>query len=100
MRRETLEERRDDIAAAVRAIAAGTEEALADRDATVREIAAASESDEDLVRAQLEAIAPAMTPPLVLRREAVEGWARFASEFGILARPPDVDRAFEFDLLS
>ena len=100
VRRETLEERRDDIAAAVRAIAAGTEEALADRQATVQEIAEASESDEALVRAQVEAIAPAMTPPLVLKREAVEGWARFASEFGILARPPDVDRAFEFDLLS
>ena len=84
----------------MRAIAAGTEAALADRDATVEEIAAASESDEDLVRAQLEAIAPAMEPPLVLRRNAVEGWARFAYEFGILERPPDVDRAFEFDLLS
>ena len=52
------------------------------------------------MRAQLEAIAPAMEPPLVLRRNAVEGWARFAYEFGILERPPDVDRAFEFDLLS
>jgi putative hydroxymethylpyrimidine transport system substrate-binding protein len=100
VRRDTLEKRRDDITAAVMAIADGTEAALADRDATVKEIAAASESDEDLVRAQVEAVAPAMEPPLVLRRDAVEGWARFASEFGILARPPDVDRAFEFDLLS
>src|SRR5688500_775126 len=100
VRRDTLAERRDEVAAAVRAIAAGTEDALADRSATVEEIAAASESDEDLVRAQLEAIIPAMTPPLVLKREAVEGWARFASEFGILARPPDVERAFEFDLVS
>ncbi len=99
-RRDTLEERRDAIAAAVRAIASGTEDALADRKATVREIAAASESDEDLVRAQLEAVAPAMEPPLVLRRRAVEGWARFAARFGILERVPDVDRAFEFDLLS
>ena len=100
VQRETLEERRDDIAAAVRAIAEGTDAALADEEATVAEIAEASESDEELVRAQVDAIAPAMTPPLVLRREAVEGWARFASEFGILARPPDVDRAFVFDLLS
>jgi len=100
VRRDTLEERRADIAAAVRAIAAGTEEALTDRQATVEEIAAASESDEDLVKAQLEAVAPAMEPPLVLKRSAVEGWARFAAEFGILERPPDVDRAFEFDLLS
>ena len=100
VRRDTLEERRDDVAAAVEAIAAGTEEALADRDATVAEIAAASESDEDLVRAQLKAVAPAMEPPLVLRRRAVEGWARFAAEFGILERAPDVERAFEFDLSS
>ena len=100
VRRETLDERRDDITAAVNAIADGTEAALADPEATVKEIAQASESDEDLVRAQVEAITPAMSPPLVLRRDAVEGWARFASEFGILERAPDVDRAFEFDLLS
>ena len=100
VRRDTLEERRGDLAAAVKAIAAGTEAALSDRDATVREIAAASESDESLVRAQLDAVAPAMEPPLVLRRSAVEGWARFAAEFGILEDPPDVDRAFEFDLFS
>src|SRR5688572_25495949 len=56
VRRKTLDERREDIAAAVRAIAAGTEDALADRSATVEEIAAASESDEDLVRAQLDAV--------------------------------------------
>ena len=100
VRRDTLEERRDDLAAAIAAITAGTEEALSDREATIDEIAAASESDEDLVRAQVEAVAPAMKPPLVLRRSAVEGWARFAAEFGILERPPDVDRAFAFDLFS
>jgi NitT/TauT family transport system substrate-binding protein/putative hydroxymethylpyrimidine transport system substrate-binding protein len=100
VRRDTLEDRREDVAAAVKAIAAGTEDALADRKATIKEIAAASESDEELVRAQVEAVAPAMTPPLVLRRSAVEGWARFAAEFGILERVPDVDRAFDFDLLS
>ena len=100
VRRETLAERRDDIAATVRALAAGTEAALADRESTVREIAAASESDEELVRAQVEAVAPAMEPPLVLRRGAVEGWARFAAEFGILERAPDVDRAFDFGLYS
>jgi NitT/TauT family transport system substrate-binding protein/putative hydroxymethylpyrimidine transport system substrate-binding protein len=100
VRRDTLEERRDDLAAAIQAIAAGTEEALSDREATIDEIAAASESDEELVRAQVDAVAPAMRPPLVLRRSAVEGWARFAAEFGILERPPDVDRAFAFDLLS
>jgi putative hydroxymethylpyrimidine transport system substrate-binding protein len=100
VRRDTLEDRRDDVAAAVQAIAEGTEDALSDRDATVAEIAAASESDEDLVRAQLDAVAPAMTPPLVLRRSALESWTQFDAEFGILEQPVDVDRAFVFDLLS
>jgi NitT/TauT family transport system substrate-binding protein/putative hydroxymethylpyrimidine transport system substrate-binding protein len=100
VRRDTLEGRRDDVAAAVQAIAEGTEDALGDRDATVAEIAKASESDEDLVRAQLDAVAPAMTPPLVLRRSALEGWSQFDAEFGILEQPVDVDSAFVFDLLS
>ena len=100
VRRDTLEDRRDDVAAAVQAIAEGTEDALDDRDATVTEIAKASESDEDLVRAQLDAVAPAMTPPLVLRRSVLEGWSRFDAEFGILEQPVDVNRAFVFDLLS
>lgn len=100
VRRDTLEDRREDVAAAVRAIAAGTEDALADREATVDEIAAASESDEELVRAQLDAVAPAMEPPLVLRRRALEGWAQFDAEFGILEGPLDVERAFDFDLFS
>jgi putative hydroxymethylpyrimidine transport system substrate-binding protein len=98
VRRDVLDARREDVAAAVRAIADGTEAALADRDATVAEIAAASEADTELVRAQVEAVAPALRPPLVLRRAAVEGWARFAADFGILNRRPDVDRAFDFAL--
>ena len=98
--RETLADRRDDLGAALRAIATGTEAALADRDDTVGAIAAASDADEELVRAQLEAIAPALRPAVTLRRAAVEGWARFAADFGILEREPDVDRAFEFDLYS
>ena len=36
VRRDTLEDRREDVAAAVKAIADGTEDALADRDATSR----------------------------------------------------------------
>lgn len=101
VRRDTLEERRDDIEAAVKAIAAGTEDALEDRQATVKEITAASNADESLVSAQLEAVAPAMEAggqPLVLDRHAVEGWAEFAAEFGILERPADVDEAFDFSL--
>ena len=99
VRRETLESRREDVEAAVRAIADGTEAALADREATVEEIAEASEADSELVRKELAAVAPAMEPPLVLDREAAEGWAQFAADFGILERPADVDEAFDFTVI-
>ena len=100
VRRDLLERRRDDIEAALDAIAAGTESALAEPDVTVAAIAQASDADEELVRAQLEAVAPALRPAVVLRRDAVEGWARFAADFGILERAPDVGRAFDFDAYS
>jgi NitT/TauT family transport system substrate-binding protein/putative hydroxymethylpyrimidine transport system substrate-binding protein len=72
----------------------GTAEALRDRADTIERIAKASGADEDLVRAQLDAVAPALLPPVVLDRDALEGWARFDARFGILKRPPDIERAF------
>jgi putative hydroxymethylpyrimidine transport system substrate-binding protein len=78
------------------ALAEGTRAALADRPAAVADIAKASGADEALVRAQLEAIAPALLPPIRLNRGAIRGWARFDVKFGILKRPPDVRRAFDF----
>ena len=73
---------------------AGTRAALADRRATVEELVEASGADEPLVRAQLEAIAPALRPPLRLDRRELEAWARFDARFGILERRPDVGRVF------
>jgi putative hydroxymethylpyrimidine transport system substrate-binding protein len=75
-------------------LAAGTRAALADRQATVERLVEASGADEQLVRAQLEAVAPALLPPIRLDRRALQGWARFDARFGILKRPPDVNRAF------
>jgi NitT/TauT family transport system substrate-binding protein/putative hydroxymethylpyrimidine transport system substrate-binding protein len=68
--------------------------ALRNRDATVAKLVEASGADEQLVRAQLAAVAPALLPPIRLDRKALEGWARFDARFGILSRPPDVDAAF------
>jgi ABC-type nitrate/sulfonate/bicarbonate transport system substrate-binding protein len=68
--------------------------ALRDRDATIAKLVEASGADEELVRAQLDAVAPALLPPMRLDRAALEGWARFDARFGILERPPDVDEAF------
>jgi putative hydroxymethylpyrimidine transport system substrate-binding protein len=82
------------LAGLIGALADGTRAALANRDATVEDIVAASGADEPLVRAQLDAVAPALRPPMRLDREALRAWARFDVRFGILDRPPDVDAAF------
>jgi NitT/TauT family transport system substrate-binding protein/putative hydroxymethylpyrimidine transport system substrate-binding protein len=92
--RETLRERERLVDEMLDEIAAGTEEALGNRDNTVAELVRASGADEPLVRAQLAAVAPALTPPVKLDREALEGWAAFDAEFGILREAPDVEQAF------
>jgi putative hydroxymethylpyrimidine transport system substrate-binding protein len=76
------------------ALAEGTRGALADRSATVADLVEASGADEALVRAQLEAVAPALLPPIRLNRGTLRGWARFDAQFGILDRAPDVRRLF------
>ena len=93
--RRTLERRRGMVRRTLAALRAGTEAALADRAATVREVARAAGARPGLVRAQLRAVAPALRPPVELRRDALEGWARFDARFGILRRALDVDRAFD-----
>jgi NitT/TauT family transport system substrate-binding protein/putative hydroxymethylpyrimidine transport system substrate-binding protein len=81
----------------VEALAEGTDAALDDRRRTVREIAAASDSDRELVAAQLAAVAPALEPPLELDTDALKAWAAFDAEFGILEREPDVGALFPID---
>ena len=92
--RSTFERRRELVDALVAAVREGTDDVLRDPEPAVREIARAGGAETDLVRAQLEAVAPAFRPPLVLRRHALEGWADFAARFGILERRPDVEAAF------
>ena len=92
--RETLENERALVDDTLVALRAGTRAALADRPAAVEDIVRASGADEPLIEAQLTAVAPALQPPLVLDRNALEAWAEFDARFGILAAPPDVDRAF------
>ena len=96
--RRTLGERRGAIEDALGAIRAGVEEVMRDRDAAAREIARLSGADVPLVRAQLDAVAPALRPPLRLDRPLLERWAGFDARFGILERRPDVGRLFEFEV--
>ena len=92
--RDTLEERRELVESTLDALRAGTRAALADRPAAVQDIARASGADEPLVRAQLAAVAPALTPPIALDRAALRGWADFDARLGILDARPDVAEAF------
>jgi putative hydroxymethylpyrimidine transport system substrate-binding protein len=92
--RETLSERRGLVEDVLATLAAGTRAALADRDAAVAELVEASGAGEELMRAQLTAIAPALRPPLRLDRGALEEWAEFDARFGILEQAPDVERLF------
>jgi putative hydroxymethylpyrimidine transport system substrate-binding protein len=92
--RETLEQRGELVDSMLAELETGTRAALRDPEASVAELVRVSGGDEPLVRAQLEAITPALRPPLRLERQALEGWARFDERFGILRTAPDVERAF------
>ena len=91
---KTLRERRELVDDVVATLADGTRTALADRPLAVREVARAAAADEQLTRLQLNAIAPALRPPLRLDPAALRGWAAFDARFGILRREPDVATAF------
>lgn len=91
---KTLRERRGLVDDVVATLADGTRAALADRPLAVGEVSRAAGADSDLTRRQLAAIAPALRPPLELDPVALDGWAAFDAEFGILKDKPDVGEAF------
>jgi putative hydroxymethylpyrimidine transport system substrate-binding protein len=72
----------------------GTRAALADRPAAVREVAAASDSNPELVAAQLAAVAPALRPPLTLDPTTLRAWANFDTRIGILKKRPNASKLF------
>jgi putative hydroxymethylpyrimidine transport system substrate-binding protein len=94
VRSGTLRRRPDQVKATLAHLRHGTIVALRDRQATIDRLAKASGADEQLMSAELAAVAPALVPPVRLDRDALEQWARFDARFGILERAPDVDVAF------
>jgi putative hydroxymethylpyrimidine transport system substrate-binding protein len=97
-KRATLEKKRDLIERTLAALGAGARAALADEDLALQPLTSASGADPALVRAELRAVRPVLSPTLKLDRAALEGWAAFDQRFGILARRPDVAKAFDFSL--
>jgi putative hydroxymethylpyrimidine transport system substrate-binding protein len=97
--RKTLQERRGDVEATMRAVAAGVEEVLARPDAAVREIADEAGADDlDLVRAQLDVVKPLFRPAIRLDRDVLERWADFDARIGLVKRRPQIDRAFDLSV--
>ena len=92
--RRTLDERRDLVRNTLDALRDGTREALGHPPTAVSEVAQASGEQEPVVAAQFKALETAVRPPLRLNRTALAAWARFDVRFGILQRPPDLERAF------
>ena len=93
--RRELTAHRETVRRALAALEEGTRAALGSPDRAVASIARASQADGGLVRAELRAIAPALTPALRLDPRALRGWASFDVRFGILRRPPSLRRAFD-----
>jgi NitT/TauT family transport system substrate-binding protein/putative hydroxymethylpyrimidine transport system substrate-binding protein len=91
--RETLDEREELVDAMLEELESGARVAVRDEGESIARIVRASGADEELVRAQFRAVAPALLPQ-PLDRGRLEAWARFDERFGILREAPDVDRAF------
>ena len=97
--RPTLATRRNDVRAALAALAAGLDATLTDPELAVARVAdAAAAADRSLVRAQLRAVAPTYARDLRLSRAVLERWATWEAQVGIVRRRPDVGKAFVFDL--
>lgn len=92
-RRATLAERADDVDAVVEALRAGMNAVRNDPAAATRDIAAASGAPPALVRAQIDAVVPILGTDL--DRRALEAWADWDVEFGILPSRPDIDLIFD-----
>jgi ABC-type nitrate/sulfonate/bicarbonate transport system substrate-binding protein len=102
--RQTLDERRPMVRAAIRGLQRGYLAAQDDPDSALSAMTAAvPELDRDGLAAQLDAVAPAFTAGAQsygeLRTDVLREWADWDVEFGILKRRPDVTEAFDTTLV-
>ena len=97
-RRDTVEQDPGLLKDTLATLADGTRDALADRPAAVTRVASAAQARPELIAAELDAIAPALSPPIRLNPSALAGWAAFDLRLAILKRRPIVSEAFALDL--
>ena len=91
------------IRATIRALQRGYGEAQRDPESAVAAMLAVEPRlDEQALTAELDAVAEAFTAGAQgfgqLRPGVLRDWAAWDLEFGILAKPLDVDRAFDFTM--
>jgi NitT/TauT family transport system substrate-binding protein/putative hydroxymethylpyrimidine transport system substrate-binding protein len=97
--RRTLRARRADVAATLKAIAAGVRDVVAHPASAVAQMSQVAEApDTGLMRAQVDAVRPLFDPPIRLDRAVLERWADFDARVGLVPRRPDVGRTFDFGL--
>jgi ABC-type nitrate/sulfonate/bicarbonate transport system substrate-binding protein len=93
----TLREEPELVRGAMAALRRGYELALQDPASAVEdELQRTQGTDRARLRAELDAVSPALLDPAgrigVFDRPALRRWARWEARFGITRRPPDVDR--------
>jgi putative hydroxymethylpyrimidine transport system substrate-binding protein len=97
---ETLDRSPDLVDSVVAALTAGYRHLVADPEAALGDLLdAVPDLDPGEQRAQLRALTEArvFSPPGVLRRPALNRWAQWDYDHGIVDHPIDVTRAFAFD---
>jgi putative hydroxymethylpyrimidine transport system substrate-binding protein len=98
--RSTVRERPQVVRGLVRALRRGYRQVLDDPETSVSELLDRTRGlDRDQVQAELDAVSPSFLPPNggrigELSRARLERWAAWEARFGIVRRPPDVNRAF------
>ena len=97
--REHLGSDRDLIAAVVDGLVDGYATAADDPDAALEaEREAVPELDAGFLAAQMDALDGAFSPPLFLDRPALEEWADYVVDYGIVGEKPALDETFDFTL--
>jgi putative hydroxymethylpyrimidine transport system substrate-binding protein len=96
--RQTLQENRALVAATVRAVRRGYEEAIADPESAIEALVDGAGLKRADTARELDAVSPAFTEGAprygTLDPTALRAWARWEARFGITKRPPDVAKAF------
>jgi NitT/TauT family transport system substrate-binding protein/putative hydroxymethylpyrimidine transport system substrate-binding protein len=93
-KRATAEHNAAAVKSALAAIGDGAKAVKADPGVALQPLVNASGADPALIRAEINAVSPILSPTLALDRPALSAWAGWDARFGILRAPPRVNDLF------